>query len=117
MKETRTINLVEIPISGHDSRIWNRLHSEREDLCEALVNDSSVVSDYRRGLHQSRLRKIDDALDRLMSGSYGICPRCGQSIERTLLDVDPALSTCLACSVNKSRINRCAAELELAGLI
>jgi hypothetical protein len=62
MNENRTIKLVEIPIGGNGGFIWNRLHAEREDICEALLKD-----DDRKKSLQARLRKVDDALDRLMS--------------------------------------------------
>ena len=94
--------------------VWNRLHSEREDICEALVKESlpksqsqlqeaSILEEARRAarwhqeLLQARLRKIDDALDRLMSGSYGNCCKCGRWIEDTKLDFDPAAAFCVAC--------------------
>lgn len=63
---TTTIRLAEIPLAGHDGFAWNRLHSEREDLCEALLADGPKE---RRQQLQARLRKVDDALDRLMSSS------------------------------------------------
>lgn len=94
MSENRTIHLIEIPIGGRGGFTWNRLHGEREDICEALSKDGS---DERNQLLQARLRKVDDALDRLMSGSYGICSKCGGSIDDTRLDVDPALELCLNC--------------------
>ena len=66
MREERTINLVEVPIGGKDGFVWNRLHGEREELCEALVKEQI---EGKRHLLQARLRSIDDTLDRLMSGS------------------------------------------------
>ena len=68
MREERTIHLAEVPIGGKDGFAWNRLHAEREDLCEALVKEETQG---KRHLLQARLRRIDDALDRLMSGSFG----------------------------------------------
>ena len=94
MSENRTIHLIEIPIGGKGGFTWNRLHSEREDICEALLKDD--VEGRKESL-QARLRKVDDALDRLMSGSYGNCSKCGQAIETTKLEVDPALALCLNC--------------------
>ena len=94
---------------------WNRLHSEREDICEVLLKESArgvgtematygvlkeeVVrtSNWHKELLQARLRKIDDALDRLMSGSYGHCSKCGRWIEHTTLDFDPAVAFCIEC--------------------
>lgn len=98
MSGNRTIQLAEIPIGGRGGSIWNRLHEEREELCETLVRTTGPDSDVYRELLQTRLRKLDDALDRLMSGSYGLCYRCGQSIHELKLDTDPATSLCLDCS-------------------
>src|SRR5215212_9174854 len=92
MNEHRTIDLVDIPIAGRGGLIWNRLHGERENICETLLKDSGSVSAL-----QERLRKIDDALDRLMSGSYGNCSNCGRSIDDRRLEIDPALALCLNC--------------------
>ena len=64
MREERTIHLVEIPIGGKDGFTWNRLHGERENICEALLKEET---ESRRGILQARLRNVDDALDRLMS--------------------------------------------------
>ena len=97
MNENRTIHLVEIPIGGKSGLIWNRLHGEREDLCEELVKDSVPCFKERKQVLQARLRRVDDALDRLMSGSYGNCSECGGAIDDTRLEIDPALALCLDC--------------------
>jgi RNA polymerase-binding transcription factor DksA len=94
--------------------VWNRLHSEREAICEALLTEFRPTSqvqfpeqtaaaedtanvNWHRELLQARLRKIDDALDRLMSGSYGNCSKCGRWIEDTKLEFDPAIAFCIEC--------------------
>ena len=95
--------------------VWHRLHSEREDICEVLLreplpgvetngatpttseDDVGRPANWHRELLQWRLRKVDDALDRLMSGSYGNCSKCGKWIEDTKLDFDPAIEFCLGC--------------------
>ena len=97
MSENRTIHLVEVPIGGESGFIWNRLHGEREDICEALLKDSAPYFEERQQVLQARLRKVDDALDRLMAGSYGNCSKCGRAIDDTRLDIDPALALCLDC--------------------
>ena len=63
---TITIRLAEIPLGGHDGFAWNRLHGEREEICEALMKGGPQE---RKESLQARLRKVDDALDRLMSSS------------------------------------------------
>lgn len=97
MNENRTIHLVDIPIGGKNGFVWNRLHGEREDICEALLKSSGPLFEERREVLQTRLRKVDDALDRLMSGSYGNCSECGRAIDDTKLEIDPALALCLSC--------------------
>jgi RNA polymerase-binding transcription factor DksA len=95
--------------------VWNRLHAEREDICEALLKEPCASSEIETAAHeiskagptsaaswhkellQARLRKIDDALDRLTSGSYGSCGKCGRWIEDTKLDFDPAIAFCIDC--------------------
>jgi hypothetical protein len=101
MNENRTIKLVEIPIAGGGGFIWNRLHGQREEICEALLKDTRVVGDERKQFLQARLRKVDDALDRLMSGSYGNCSKCGRAIDETGLEMDPALALCLDCGTGE----------------
>ncbi len=97
MSENRTIHLIDVPIGGEAGFLWNRLHGEREEICRALLNNHEQVTDERRHWLQARLRRIDDALDRLMSGSYGNCSKCGLAIEATKLEIDPALALCLSC--------------------
>lgn len=106
-----TMNLLETDnsIGRRGGVIWNRLHSEREDICEELSKEPVPASEgsesaettttafWHQELLQSRLRKIDDALDRLMSGSYGNCSKCGRWIEDSKLDFDAAVAFCLEC--------------------
>ncbi|HSE15507.1 MAG TPA: hypothetical protein VLB46_00555 [Pyrinomonadaceae bacterium] len=80
MREQQIIHLTDLPIGGKDGFAWNRLHSEREDLCEALLKETF---EDRRRLLQTRLRTVDDALDRLMSGSR-LVARSVEDIAATL---------------------------------
>ena len=114
MSENRTIHLAEIPFGGKDGFIWNRLHGEREDVCEAMLKHSASFFEEERQTLQTRLRKIDDALDRLMSGSYGNCSKCGQAIDDTTLEIDPALPLCLGCSGRLSIRGRTQNEISTA---
>jgi hypothetical protein len=88
MNENHTIKLVEIPIGGRGGFTWNRLHAEREDICEALAKD---CTDDRKVALQARLRKLDDALDRLMSGSSNSSVDNSDVILETLSPFDTIL--------------------------
>lgn len=115
MSANPNTRVIENPVDTGKGVVWNLLHSEREDICEALLrepvpdnvtktipermaNEDAVrITNWHRELLQARLRKIDDALDRLMSGSYGNCSKCGKWIEDTKLEFDPAIEFCLGC--------------------
>ena len=88
MTDERTIHLVDIPMGGTAGTVWNSLHEEREQICELLIKEQGLIAGDRRQWLQKRLRKIDDALDRLMSGSYGkgTTPRVAPANEATSID-------------------------------
>jgi len=111
MSTSTNVNLIEVPIAGKAGRVWNCLHDEREDICELMLNDyqstpeaesdnnspPELATDWHRELMQARVRKIDDALDRLMSGSYGHCVKCGMEIRDFEMALDPAIAFCPGC--------------------
>jgi len=87
-----------------DGGVWYELRSEREKICETLLLEPRASE---RGLAaaaraddkrlQARLRLLDEALDRLMAGTYGDCVVCGKWIEDNKLHADPALPFCCGC--------------------
>ncbi|MBM4339735.1 MAG: TraR/DksA family transcriptional regulator [Deltaproteobacteria bacterium] len=44
-----------------------------------------------------RLQEVDEALDRMATGSYGICEECGELISLKRLEVRPVAKYCVAC--------------------
>ena len=44
-----------------------------------------------------RLREVDEALDRIESGTYGICEECGGPIGLKRLEVRPVAKYCVPC--------------------
>lgn len=44
-----------------------------------------------------RLHEVDEALDRMGSGTYGICEECGEPISLKRLEVRPVAKYCVAC--------------------
>jgi DnaK suppressor protein len=46
---------------------------------------------------QKLLKKIDDALDRMGTRTYGICERCGQEIPYKRMKARPVTTLCIEC--------------------
>lgn len=46
---------------------------------------------------QKLLKKIDEALDRMDTRTYGICERCGQEIPYKRLKARPVTTLCIEC--------------------
>jgi DnaK suppressor protein len=51
-------------------------------------------------LDQARadLRAMDTAAERMTSGTYGVCERCGEPIAPERLDALPAAARCIRCA-------------------
>lgn len=66
------------------------------------------VSEYSTNLAtekvlESTLRDIDNALERIKKGGYGICKYCGKDIGEKRLLARPTASACVAC---KSKLQK-----------
>jgi RNA polymerase-binding transcription factor DksA len=47
---------------------------------------------------RTQLSEINEALERLRRGSYGVCERCGRKIPGERLGAQPATRTCVECA-------------------
>ncbi len=54
----------------------------------------------------NRLQQINNALDRIKRGKYGLCLKCGKEIPRERLEALPYAFMCVDCKVNDERRNR-----------
>jgi DnaK suppressor protein len=50
-----------------------------------------------RGREQRLLKKIDEAIDRIESGTFGICDDCGNEIDVKRLEARPVTTMCIEC--------------------
>lgn len=50
-----------------------------------------------RNREQKLLKKIDEALDRMKAGIYGICERCSEDIPYKRLKARPVTTLCIEC--------------------
>ncbi len=72
-----------------------RSHGDDGDRSMAATDDQIVIQ-----LQQNDaklLRAIDKALDRIVSGEYGICSECEEEIPQIRLDAVPWTRVCVPC--------------------
>ena len=63
---------------------------EESDEDEELENTSSVA-----GTLREKLADIEDAINKIKTGEYGICEECGREIELEVLQAAPESGLCL----------------------
>lgn len=51
-----------------------------------------------RGKLEQKMEQLEDALDRLDEGDYGVCESCGRPIDPQRLDVLPDTTLCIQCA-------------------
>lgn len=77
---------------------------ERSHYATHLADDATETFDQERSLALARhlqgvLGQIEHALQKMDSGSYGLCDRCGEPIAAARLEALPQATLCLACQV------------------
>ncbi len=56
-----------------------------------------------RGRERKLLEKIDEALARILDGSYGVCESCGCDIDEKRLLARPVASFCIDCKAKQEK--------------
>lgn len=59
-----------------------------------------------REREQKLLKKIDEALDRIATNTYGICERCGNEIPHKRLKARPVTTLCIECKTLQEQEER-----------
>jgi DnaK suppressor protein len=54
-----------------------------------------------RGRERKLLKKIEDAIDRIEQGLFGICDRCGEAIDIKRLEARPVTTMCIECKTQQ----------------
>ncbi len=93
-----------------DGAAREQLAQRRERLQAAIP--PAVQSDHLKQL----LQEVDDALERLDNGTYGLCEECHEAIETDRLLADPVLRYCLD-HLSQGQQRALEQDLELASMI
>ena len=84
-------------------RIRQLEHSERRETGDGQTDnahewENADVRDAELAEAMDELQGIDEALQRITQGTYGICERCGEPIAEGRLEALPAAVLCIACA-------------------
>jgi DnaK suppressor protein len=79
-------------------------NSDQESDYASLDQIRDVEFTHREALIQ-RLHLLDEALERLDLGVYGVCAECGTRIVEKRLALDPAAAFCIGCQATFERTN------------
>ncbi len=94
-------------LEGDRARVQARIAmiqgSERRETAEGQTDPAHLwedadIRDADLDQATQELSTIDDALQRLDLGSYGVCFSCGQAIPEGRLEVMPYAVTCVDCA-------------------
>ncbi len=87
------IGRAEAAMDPHDiqSGDWTQVDSER-DLAQALDERETAA-----------LRAIDEALQRIANGTFGLCTDCGAEIPAARLHAAPTAQRCIDCQTRYER--------------
>ena len=73
-----------------------------------FITESSEIEKDEMLVHQleTAIRQIDDALEAIAEGYYGICQKCGASIDRARLNTIPWAKYCYKCQVELEQVEK-----------
>ena len=70
-------------------------NTQDDDAAEREDHDRVVA--LKQDLEQ-KIVKVEKALERVQEGSYGVCIKCGNHIDKARLEVIPEAGRCIDCS-------------------
>lgn len=92
----------------HSTRIVSEqftVHSE--DLMDEMDFSSFEIESQMRMRLRNRealyLKKVDEALERIAAGVFGLCDKCEEDIELKRLEARPTTTLCVACKETEER--------------
>jgi len=97
-------------LEAGDRTIENGLQQNPEDLPD-FADQSSFESDRNfilrmRDRERKLLVKIDEALERMETGTFGICDKCGEEIGLKRLVARPVVTLCVQCKTLQEKQER-----------
>ena len=84
-----------------NSKISTEKESFPDPTDQAVAELDSNFTLRLRGREQKLLKKIDEAIARIESGTYGVCESCGEQISTKRLEARPVTTLCIECKTRQ----------------
>ena len=78
-----------------DSDITNQEVADEADMAEKAEDYEERVS--KVSVLERKLDEVNSAIEKMGTGSYGICEKCGKQIEEARLEANPSAKLCEVC--------------------
>ncbi|MBW8886823.1 MAG: TraR/DksA C4-type zinc finger protein [Fibrobacteres bacterium] len=80
-----------------------------------LADHATETQDREQAFHMASregkyLFYIEEALDRVRNGTFGVCKKCGKLIPKPRLEAVPTAKMCIDCKTKQERAAQAAAE-------
>ena len=90
-----------------EAKIKNLTKTDFGDDVDSLEQESDETEEMATNLSLSasfseRLSGVEEALEKIKNGAYGICESCGNEISTDLLEVDPESKLCKDCKTKNA---------------
>ncbi len=95
-------------IRNHAADVFDCSNADKRGVTTHMADMSSDNSRHEMELRMmsadgTDIDLIDDALQRLFNGEYGICQDCGEKISKARLEVRPYAKYCVKCKSNREK--------------
>lgn len=83
-----------------DKRLKGDWDADYQNIGSDEDENTQEVTEYATRLPlehelETRLRNVDDALEKIKNSTYGICEKCGEAIDIERLRAEPAARNCV----------------------
>ena len=97
-------------LSEAENTLNSKISSEKESFPDPTDQDvAELDSNFTlrlRGREQKLLKKIDEAIARIESGTYGVCESCGEQISTKRLEARPVTTLCIECKTRQEELEK-----------
>lgn len=78
----------------------------QDDGDKSVEDHDKHVKSALRSMLSEQLDDLEQALEKLAEGSYGLCEECGCDIPFQRLEIQPAASYCVVCQEDVDRLSK-----------